>query len=73
MYDNKDSIITSSQDFAMYDGLQKGGSTAPVKPSGGIEIVSCSGCRNAGNLGVNQRYIEYSDVYGRFYLKEQGR
>ncbi|PKL75443.1 MAG: hypothetical protein CVV27_15340 [Candidatus Melainabacteria bacterium HGW-Melainabacteria-1] len=72
MGDNKDTIITSSQGFAMSEALQKGESSAMVKPLGSIEGVSCGGCRNAENPGGNQRYIEYSDVYSRFYPKEQG-
>ena len=73
MSENKESMGTPSRDFAMSEGIQTEESTAQAMPIGSIKAISRSSDRNAENSGVNQRYIEYSDVYSRFYPKEQGR
>ena len=73
MSENKDSMATSSLDFAMSEGIRNEESAAQAMPTGRMKAESRSNGLNAVNSGMNQRYIEYSDVYSRFYPREQGR
>ena len=73
MSENKDSMGTSSLDFAMSEGIRNEESIAQVMPVVRIKTESRGRGLNADNSGMNQRYIEYSDVYSRFYPREQGR
>jgi len=73
MSENEDSMGASSLDFAMSEGIRNEESTARAMPAGRMKAESWGNGPNAENSGMNQRYIEYSDVYSRFYPKEQGR
>ena len=73
MSENKDSMATSSLNFAMSEGIRNEESIAQAMPVVRIKTESRGRGLNADNSGMNQRYIEYSDVYSRFYPREQGR
>jgi len=69
MSDNQEIIKTLSLNFAMNKKSHSEESIAPAPSINQTNTTLYNSFRMAEYSSVTPRYIEYSDVYGQFYLK----